>query len=331
MTFSPHRFCVAPMMDGTDRHCRYFHRLMSKRARLYTEMIVADAILRGDRRRHLDFDESEHPVALQLGGSEPQKLAEAARIGADFGYDEINFNVGCPSDRVQSGAFGACLMKQPHLVAECVSAMRDATRVPVTVKCRIGVDEQDPEESLFSFVDTVARGGARVFIVHARKAWLEGLSPKENREIPPLDYALVARLARSRRDLTIVLNGGVASLAAALAHLEEFEGVMLGRAAYGEPYILADVDQAVFGERTEAPTRENVARSMIPYVERLEKSGVRASHAMRHMLGLYHGTRGARAWRRALSEQGAKASASVLGEAINAVAAAETRAEPALA
>ncbi len=235
MRAADHRFSVAPMMDGTDRHCRYFHRLLTKRARLYTEMIVADAIVRGDAARHLAFDQSEHPVALQLGGGDPAMLAKAAKAGEDFGYDEANLNVGCPSDRVQSGLFGACLMKTPALVADCVAAMRAAVKIPVTVKCRIGVDDQDPAESLFGFVDEVAKSGCDVFIVHARMAWLDGLSPKENREIPPLDYDLVKRLKRERPALTIVLNGGLASLDEARAHLGAVDGVMLGRVAYNEP------------------------------------------------------------------------------------------------
>jgi tRNA-dihydrouridine synthase A len=320
--FHAHRFSIAPMMDGTDRHCRYFHRLLTKRARLYTEMIVADALLHGDAARHLAFDPSEHPVALQLGGSAPDKLAKAARLGAEFGYDEINLNVGCPSDRVKSGTFGACLMKTPARVADCVAAMRAAVAVPVTVKCRIGVDDQDPEESLFSFVGTVAKAGASVFIVHARKAWLEGLSPKENREIPPLDYGLVARLARARPDLVVVLNGGIASLDAAQSHLKTFAGVMLGRAAYGEPYMLAEVDRRLFGETAPALTRAAAARAMVPYLQRLAAEGGRPFHAIRHMLGLFHGTRGARAWRRQLSVYGTKTGAEAVERALAEAAAA---------
>jgi tRNA-dihydrouridine synthase A len=310
------------MMDGTDRHCRYFHRLLSRRARLYTEMIVADALLRGDAERHLAFDPFEHPVALQIGGSEPQKLAAAARLGECFGYDEVNLNVGCPSDRVQSGTFGACLMKTPALVADCVAAMRSAVAVPVTVKCRIGVDDQDPEESLFGFVEEVSRAGCKVFIVHARKAWLEGLSPKQNREVPPLDYDLVARLKAARPDLVIVLNGGIATLEACRDHLRRFDGVMLGRAAYGEPYLLADVDRALFGEDDPVLSREDAARAMIPYVRRLRANGRSPHHAVRHMLGLYHGTRGARAWRRALSRHGTRAGVDVIETALAEIGAA---------
>lgn len=313
---TPWRFCVAPLMDGTDRHCRFFHRLLTRRARLYSEMIVADAVIRGDRGRLLGFDPSEHPVALQLGGSEPNTLKVAARIGEDFGYDEINLNVGCPSDRVQSGTFGACLMKTPALVAECVEAMRGAVNIPVTVKCRIGVDYQDPEESLFAFVDEVAKTGCEVFIVHARKAWLEGLSPKENREIPPLDYALVRRLKKERPDLTVILNGGIQSIDAAKAHLEVFDGVMLGRAAYGEPAILADVDRRIFGATSPPPDFDGVVRDMSRYVERMAKAGVSPHHAVRHMLGFYHGKPGARAWRRMLSEKGAATPPDILDRAL---------------
>ncbi len=307
-------------MDGTDRHCRYFHRLLTKRARLYTEMITAEAILHGDRERLLGFDPAEHPVALQLGGSDPELLAEAARIGAGFGYDEINLNVGCPSDRVQSGAFGACLMRTPAVVADCVAAMRAAVSIPVTVKCRLGVDDQDPEESLFGFVETVANAGCETFIVHARKAWLEGLSPKENREIPPLDYDIVRRLKRARPDLSVVLNGGVASLDAAEALLPDFDGVMLGRAAYGEPYILADVDSRIFGDNAAALSPEEAARAMAPYLKRMAAAGVRPHHVTRHMIGLYHGRPRARLWRRRLSEQGASAGPDMLDRAIREMA-----------
>lgn len=321
MSALTHRFCVAPMMDGTDRHCRYFHRLLTKRARLYTEMIAAEAIVYGDAARHLAFDPVEHTVALQLGGSDPRKLAQAARAGEDFGYDEINLNVGCPSDRVQSGAFGACLMKTPALVAECVAAMRAAVGVPVTVKCRIGVDDQDPDEALPAFVGTVAETGCKVFIVHARKAWLDGLSPKENREVPPLDYDVVRRLRGARPDLTIILNGGIGSIGEAEMLLEDFEGVMLGRAAYGAPYMLAEVDRRIFGEMRLAPRREAVAEAMILYIRRMAAEGVRPHHVTRHMLGLFHGAPGARAWRRALSEQGAAAPIDIIERALEALAA----------
>ena len=311
------------MMDGTDRHCRYFHRLMSRRARLYTEMITADAAIHGDRDYLLGFDDSEHPVALQLGGSEPEKLAEAARIGAGVGYDEINLNVGCPSDRVQSGAFGACLMKEPALVAEGVAAMRSAVNVPVTVKCRIGVDDQDPEESLFGFVDMVAAAGCNVFIVHARKAWLQGLSPKENRTIPPLDYDLVRRLKKARPDLTIILNGGIETVTDAASLAADFDGVMLGRAAYGAPYLLSSVDELLFGDAAPASPREEVVRSMSHYLKREFETGVRPHSITRHMLGLYHGAPGARAWRRYISQNASAGRATILDEALEAMRARE--------
>lgn len=316
-------------MDGTDRHCRFFHRLLTRRARLYTEMIVGEAIVRGDHHRLLAFDPSEHPVALQLGGSDPGTLREAARIGERAGYDEINLNVGCPSDRVRSGAFGACLMKKPALVADCVAAMRAAVGAPVTVKCRIGVDDQDPEQSLFAFVDIVAAAGCDVFIVHARKAWLQGLSPKENRDIPPLDYDLVARLKRERPALTVILNGGVDSIDAAAEHLETFDGVMLGRAAYGEPAILAAVDRRIFADPAASPLIDDVVREMSAYVKRMAKSGTAPHHVVRHMLGLRHGRPGARAWRRLLSERGAETPADILDRAADAMARREPVMDPA--
>jgi tRNA-dihydrouridine synthase A len=300
----PHRFCVAPQMDWTDRHCRYFHRLLSKRARLYTEMVTVPAVLHGKREQLLAFDPSEHPVVLQLGGSEPAGLAQAARIGEDWGYDEVNLNVGCPSDRVQVGSFGACLMAEPDLVAGCVAAMRAAVRVPVTVKCRIGIDDQDSEADLDRFIDTVASAGCDTFIVHARKAWLKGLSPKENREIPPLDYGRVARLKARRPELTVVLNGGIASIAEAEHHLATFDGVMLGRAAYQTPFILAEVDRRLFGCEPCDPSRAEVLEALVPYIERHMARGGRANNVLRHVLGLYHGQPRARAFRRLLSEQG---------------------------
>ena len=316
MTHHPHTFCVAPMMDGTDRHCRYFHRLLTRHALLYTEMITADAAIHGDREYLLGFDDAEHPVALQLGGSDPEKLAEAARIGAEFGYDEINLNVGCPSDRVQSGAFGACLMKTPDLVAECVAAMIGAVEIPVTVKCRIGVDDQDPHESLFGFVEKVAHAGCKVFIVHARKAWLQGLSPKENRTVPPLDYDLVRKLKQARPDLRIVLNGGIETVKDASMLSADFDGVMLGRAAYGAPYILANVDEVFFGDESPAPAREDIARAMSEYVKREFEKGVRPHSITRHMIGLYHGGPGARSWRRFLSENASVARDDILDQAL---------------
>ncbi len=300
------------MMDWTDRHCRYFHRLLSPHVRLYTEMVTAPAVVNGDRERLLGFDPSEHPVALQLGGSEPDELARAARIGAEFGYDEINLNVGCPSDRVQSGAFGACLMREPALVAECVAAMRAAVAgldkpVPVTVKCRIGVDEQDEYEALQHFIESVRASGCTVFIVHARKAWLQGLSPKENREVPPLNYERVYQLKREFPELTIVINGGVATVEAVHTHLAQVDGAMLGRTAYHEPYRLAELETALYG----APLvdRDEVLLRLRPYVEAHLARGDRLQHISRHILGLYQGLPGARAFRRTLSEQAHRANA----------------------
>lgn len=307
------------MMDGTDRHCRYFHRLLSKCARLYSEMITAEAILHGDREHLLGFDESEHPVALQLGGSDPEKLGRAARIGADFGYDEVNLNVGCPSDRVQSGAFGACLMKTPDLVADCVAAMRSAVDIPVTVKCRIGVDDQEPRESLFTLVDKVADAGCQVFIVHARKAWLEGLSPKENRTVPPLDYDLVRQLKKERPSLRVILNGGIETIDEAYSFMDGFDGVMLGRAAYGAPYLLSHVDQEFFGNDASAPSREDVVAQMSSYIKEQFRKCVRPHSITRHMLGLYHGAPGARAWRRFISENASEARDDILDRALDAL------------
>nr|WP_306253774.1 tRNA dihydrouridine(20/20a) synthase DusA [Parvularcula sp. IMCC14364] len=319
-----HRFSVAPMIDWTDRHCRFFHRQLTKRARLYTEMIVAEAILRGDREYLLGFDTCEHPVAIQLGGSDPARLAEAAGIAESYGYDEINLNVGCPSDKVQSGTFGACLMRDPALVAECVAAMRAAVSVPVTVKCRLGVDDQDPEESLFTFVRRVAETGCDTFIVHARKAWLQGLSPKENRTIPPLDYEIVARLKQENPALQIILNGGITSLDQAGEHLGRFDGVMLGRAAYENPYLLADVDRVFFGGNTAQPDRRSVVEAMIAYsTDHLEEGG-KVNMVTRHMIGLFHGQPGAKTWRQHLTVESCKsdADAGLLRDALNRLPAA---------
>ncbi len=309
---------VAPMMDWTDRNCRYFHRLLSPRARLYTEMVTSPAVVHGDRARLLGFDDSEHPVALQLGGSEPSELAEAARIGAAEGYDEINLNVGCPSDRVQSGRFGACLMREPALVAECFAAMREAVSIPVTVKCRIGVDEQDEDADLTRFVDIVAAAGCMVFVVHARKAWLQGLSPKENRDIPPLNYGRVYRLKHDRPMLTIAINGGIDSVDDVRTHLEHTDGVMLGRTAYHEPYRLAEIEHALHGEPL--PDRDDIVARMRGYTEAHIAAGGRLQHITRHMLGLYQGLPGARAWRRVLSENAHRADAdwSVVERALEA-------------
>jgi tRNA-dihydrouridine synthase A len=306
------------MMDWTDRHCRVFHRRLTRRALLYTEMVTAEAIIHGKREQLLAFSPDEQPVALQLGGSDPVKLVTAARVGADYGYGEINLNVGCPSDRVQSGRFGACLMAEPELVGDCVSAMRAAVSIPVTVKCRIGIDDQDSEADFTTFIGTVARAGCRVFIVHARKAWLTGLSPKENRDVPPLDYDRVYRLKAARPDLTIVLNGGINSIAEAKAHLVHVDGVMLGRAAYQTPFILAGVDQQFFGETATPVTRAEALDGLMPYVEaHLARAG-RLNNITRHILGLYHGVPRARQFRRYLSENavGGAAGLGVLSEAI---------------
>lgn len=302
VAYQPHKFCVAPMMDWTDRHCRVFHRQLTRHALLYTEMVTGLAILHGDRTRLLGMSDIEHPVALQLGGSDPIALAEAAAIGEGFGYDEINLNVGCPSDRVQEGRFGACLMAEPELVAACIAAMQDRVKVPVTVKCRIGIDEQDSESDLQRFVDVVAGAGCRTFIVHARKAWLQGLSPKQNREVPPLDYARVYRLKAARPELTIVINGGITDLDAAAAHLQHIDGVMLGRAAYQTPYILAEADRRFFDASAEVVTRRQAIERIIPHIERHLAAGGRLNNVVRHVLGLYHGEPRARAFRRHLSE-----------------------------
>jgi tRNA-dihydrouridine synthase A len=292
------------MMEWTDRHCRTFHRLMTRHARLYTEMVTAEAVIHGDRARLIGFSAEERPLALQLGGSDPAKLGEAAAIGEAAGYDEINLNVGCPSGRVQEGRFGACLMAEPDLVAACVRAMRESVRIPVTVKCRIGIDDQDSEEDLSRFISIVADAGCTIFVVHARKALLGGLSPKENREIPPLDYERVYRLKSARPDLTIVLNGGIGSLEECTAHLAHVDGVMLGRAAYQRPYLLAGVDQALFGSDEPMVARGDVLARLVPYVREHLARGGRLNSITRHILGLYHGQPRARLFRRHLSEHG---------------------------
>jgi len=347
MIVSSHRFCVAPMMERTDRHCRVLHRLLSKHARLYTEMVTAEAVLRGKRERLLGFSSLEHPVALQLGGAEPVTLAEAARIGEEFGYDEINLNVGCPSDRVQSGKFGACLMREPALVADCAAAMRAAVKIPVTIKCRIGVDDQDPQHSLRALVDACAEAGVSVFAVHARKAWLEGLSPRDNRHVPPLDYELVYALKRERPDLTIIVNGGINTLDEAEAHLKHVDGVMMGRAAYQTPALLAEVDARFFGTPTPPsplqgegasigrlspaanahkippPERgrpgggppangiDTAVEAYVEYVATKLKEGVPLNSMTKHMLGLFHGQPGARLFRRHLSENATRPDANI--------------------
>ena len=299
-------FAVAPMMDWSDRHCRFFHRLMSKRALLYTEMVVADAVIHGDREYLLGFDETEHPVALQLGGSDPVKLSEAASIGADFGYDEINLNVGCPSDRVQSGTFGACLMRDPDLVGRCVDAMKNKVEVPVTVKCRLGVDEQDPEVALDELSQRVWNSGADALWVHARKAWLEGLSPKENRDIPPLDYGRVTRLKDNNETQFVGINGGIDNLEAATGHLDKCDGVMLGRAAYQRPALLRNVDQSIYRSTATVVSYDEIIAHMVEYAHQHLERGGRLNQITRHMIGLFQGIPGARAWRQILSIEAVK-------------------------
>jgi tRNA-dihydrouridine synthase A len=323
-----HRFSIAPMMEWTDRHCRFFHRLLTRRALLYTEMITTGAVLRGNRARLLAFDPAEHPVAVQLGGSDPRALAEAARVCADLGYDEINLNVGCPSDRVQEGRFGACLMAEPQLVGACVAAMKAAVSVPVTVKCRIGIDQQDPEESLDALSQSVVAAGVDALIVHARKAWLDGLSPRENRDIPPLDYDRVYRLKRAWPQLRISINGGIGSVEAAASHLYHVDGVMMGRAAYQEPWRLLQVDQLIYGERAPFESAKYALEAFIPYVERELAQGTRLHSMTRHVLGLFQGVPGARAFRRHIATHAVKpgAGADVLREAVALVT--DTRAEP---
>jgi tRNA-dihydrouridine synthase A len=328
------RLSIAPMMDWTDRHCRAFHRTLTSRALLYTEMVTAPAVIHGDREHLLGFDPLEQPVALQLGGSDPSQLAEAARIGEAYGYAEINLNVGCPSDRVQSGRFGACLMKEPDLVARCMAAMREAVSVPVTVKCRIGVDDQDPETSLFQLVDACQAVGVEVFIVHARKAWLQGLSPKENRDVPPLDYGLVRRLKRERPHLSVSLNGGIASLDEAEAHLEaqdgvRLDGVMIGRAAYHEPAILGEADRRLYGSGTADVDVFSAVERFRPYIAARLQEGIHLPAMVRHMLGLMHGRPGARAFRRILTVEAVRSGAGleVLDRAVQAVRAAQDRLE----
>jgi tRNA-dihydrouridine synthase A len=316
MTFSPHRFSVAPMMDWTDSPCRVLHRALTRHALLYTEMVTAEAVLHGDRNRLLGFDASEYPLALQLGGSDPAKLAEAAKIAEGFGYDEVNLNVGCPSDRVQSGRFGACLMREPALVADCMAAMKKAVAIPVTVKCRIGVDEQDPEIALRALVRQCADAGVTHFTIHARKAWLEGLSPKENRDVPPLDYDLVYRIKRENPGLFIAINGGITTLAEAEAHLARVDGVMLGRAAYQNPALLAEVDARIFsGDRI---ALDDAVATYCTHVERALASGARLAALVKPMLGLFNGRPGARQFRRHLSENAPREGAgiAVLREAL---------------
>jgi len=318
MTPFDRRLCVAPMMEWTDRHCRFFHRLLTRRALIYTEMVTTGAVLRGDRERLIGFDPFEHPVAIQLGGCDPRALAECARIAENFGYDEINLNVGCPSDRVQEGRFGACLMAEPALVGECVAAMRAAVAVPVTVKCRLGVDDQDPEAALEAMTRSVVAAGAAALVVHARKAWLKGLSPRQNREVPPLDHARVYRLKAAHPALPVVLNGGVGDLAAAARHLEHVDGVMMGRAAYHEPWRLLAVDPELFGAPAPFVSPKAAAAALLAYVERECARGTRLYAIARHLLGLFHAVPGARAFRRHLAVEGVKsgADARVLRDAL---------------
>ena len=315
------------MMDWTDRHCRALHRTLTRRALLYTEMVTTGAVLHGDRERLLGFDGCEHPVGLQLGGSEPADLVASARIGEDLGYDEINLNVGCPSDRVQSGRFGACLMREPELVAECMAAIAAAVSIPATVKCRIGVDDQEPAQSLFRLVDLCAAAGVTTFVVHARKALLKGLSPKENRDVPPLNYPLVHELKRARPGLTIVINGGIGSLEEALAHLDVVDGAMLGRAAYHDPAILGQVDRLVFGEAAGDVEPFEAVEAYRPYVAAQLAGGVHLAAMTRHMLGLFHGMPGARSWRRILTVEGVRPGAGleVIDAALDAVRGAAMR------
>ena len=310
------------MMDWTDRHCRMFHRQLSRHALLYTEMVTAQAIRHGDRQRLLGFSPAEHPVALQIGGSEPALLAEASRWGEDFGYREINLNVGCPSDRVQSGRFGACLMAEPELVRDCLGAMAEAVSVPVTVKCRIGIDAQDEEEDFTRFVETVMEAGVTTFVVHARKAWLQGLSPKENREVPPLNYERVYRIKKNQPKLNIIINGGIENLDDAEHHLRHVDGVMLGRAAYHTPWLLNAVDQRIFGDGAPAESPLAIVERMKPYIAEQLAQGVWLQNITRHMLGLFHGMPGGRLWRRVLSEEASRPGAGleVLEKAADQVA-----------
>ena len=297
------RFSVAPMLDWTDPHERYFLRLISKNALLYTEMVTTGALIHGERNRYLHYNAEEHPLALQLGGSNPKELSICTQMAVDYGYDEINLNVGCPSQRVQKGAFGACLMREPSLVADCVNAMKDkANGCPITVKNRIGVDDHEGYEKLYYFIQTVAKAGCQTFIIHARKALLKGLSPKENRDIPPLDYSMVYQLKKDFPQLNIIINGGIKTLAACTQHLQHVDGVMIGREAYHNPYLLAHVDQQFYNSPQAAPSREQILQQYLNYIQQQLKKGTSLNHMTRHILGLYHGIQGAKAWRRHLSE-----------------------------
>ncbi|MCW9048057.1 MAG: tRNA dihydrouridine(20/20a) synthase DusA [Gammaproteobacteria bacterium] len=305
------KFSVAPMLDWTDRHARFFLRLITRHSLLYTEMITTGAIIHGDRSRHLDYNQEEHPVAIQLGGSEPDDLANCAKIAEDYGYDEINLNVGCPSNRVQSGMFGACLMAKPELVAECVAAMQNVVNIPVTVKHRIGIDENDSVEELFEFVEVVSKSGCNSFIVHARKAWLNGLSPKQNRDIPPLRYNVVHELKQSMPQLDIVINGGICDLETAEEQMKYVDGVMMGREAYHNPYLLSEVDQRFYESDQKVLTRFEIIEALYPYIEKELSKGVRLHSVTRHILGLFNGLPGAKKWRRYLSENATKREAEI--------------------
>ncbi|CAK1968549.1 MULTISPECIES: tRNA dihydrouridine(20/20a) synthase DusA [Vibrio] len=309
--YAANRLSVAPMLDWTDRHCRYFHRLLSQQTLLYTEMVTTGAILHG-KGDFLEYNEQEHPLALQLGGSNPVDLAACAKLAGERGYDEVNLNVGCPSDRVQNGRFGACLMAEPELVADCVSAMKEVTDIPITVKTRIGIDDQDSYEFLTKFVSTVSeKGGCEQFTIHARKAWLSGLSPKENREIPPLDYDRAYQIKKDFSDLVIAVNGGITTLEQTKEHLQHLDGVMIGREAYHSPFILAEVDQQIFGLDSPIKKRSQVVEEMYPYIERELSNGASLGHISRHMLGLFQSMPGARQWRRYISENAHKKGAGI--------------------
>jgi len=322
-----HRFCLAPMMDWSDTHCRYFWRLLTRQSFLYSEMVTTGALIHGDKKRFLDFNACEHPIALQLGGSNPTDLASCARMAEDWGYDEVNLNCGCPSDRVQNNMIGACLMAEPDLVAECIAAMQNAASIPITVKHRIGIDNQDDYEDMAKFVSTIATTGCKTFIVHARKAWLKGLSPKENREVPPLDYDKVIKLKKEFPHLTIIINGGITNLDQSQTLLQHLDGVMIGREAYSNPYLLAEVDQQLFAEEKAIPSREEIFEQFMLYCEKNLQKGTKLSHMTRHVLGLFQGQPGARSFRRVLSEKGPRPDAGmeVLKEALNAIRSAKNQ------
>lgn len=322
MNYSPHRFSIAPMMDWSDRHCRYLWRLISKRARLYTEMVTTGALLHGDQERFLRFNPEEHPLAIQLGGSDAADLAQCASIAEQWGYDEVNLNCGCPSDRVQNGMIGACLMAHPQLVADAYEAMQSKVDIEVTIKHRIGIDDMDSYQGMVDFVGPIAERGCKTFIVHARKAWLQGLSPKENREVPPLEYPFVYQLKQDFPDLTISINGGVRTVDCTLGHLEHVDGVMIGREAYSNPYMLAEIDQRLFGEEHTSPSRLAVAEDYLAYCQEQLAQGTRLHHMSRHVLGLFQGERGARQFRRHISENAHKPDAGieVLADALRYIA-----------